>query len=233
MGAVNTKALQRAINQRARARHLPLIAEDGVIGPLTIAAGRRVAWLMGVKLGPGRHSIPQRAREVLVGGKRTPVELARARHRKSIRPLRLRAWDQARHLADLKVTEQGGNNHGAWVEKIIRANGGVPGEPWCGDFVAAVYLWAGAKSVVRPWASVNWLWRTLTPVKSPKRGHIVTYTFDHTGLFGEWQTSRRMLTIEGNTGNTGAVSDSITGGDGVKVKLRDVSLVSGFRRVLR
>lgn len=233
MTKADAKRLQKEINAHAKARHLPTIAVDGEIGPRTIATGRRVAWLMGVKLGPGTKSIPKRALVVLGGARRTAAELARAKSRARLRPLRLRAWDQMQHLIDLKVTEQGGNNHGPWVEKIIRANGGVPGEPWCGDTVAACYLWAGAKSVVRGFASVNWLIAALTKVTHPKRGHIVTYTFSHTGLFDKWRSSTEFYAGEGNTGNVGAVSDSQTGGDGVKLKVRQVNEVVGFRRVLR
>jgi hypothetical protein len=56
--------------------------------------------------------------------------------------------------------EQGGNNTGPIVDKIIRANGGVIGEPWCGDFVAYCYRLAGSKAVDRLWASVYFLGRS-------------------------------------------------------------------------
>lgn len=154
-------------------------------------------------------------------------------------PLRARAWREMDKLIKAKVTEQGGNNRGKAVEEIIRANGGTPGEPWCGDTVAYCYLKAGAKSVVRSWASVSMLERLLTRVKFQahvRRGHVVTYTFDHTGLFDQWDPKKGagwFLAGEGNTGNAGAVSDSQTGGDGVKLKSRHVSQVQGFYRVLR
>jgi hypothetical protein len=151
-------------------------------------------------------------------------------------PLRERAWDQMQRLIDMKVTEQGANNRGAMVEKIIRANFGLPGEPWCGDTVAACYLWAGATpgTVSRAWASVRLLERLLMRVRRPMRGHVVTYTFDHTGLFDRWAPEKGagyFWAGEGNTGNQGAQSDSITGGDGVKLKARHTSQVSGFWRV--
>lgn len=152
------------------------------------------------------------------------------RHR--VPPLRERAWAEMQKLIDAKVTEVGANNHGKLVEAIIRFNGGVPGEPWCGDTVAWCYLKAGATSVVRAWASVSWLERLLTRVRRPKRGHVVTYTFSHTGLFSHWQLKGSTFWAgEGNTGNTGAQSDSVTGGDGVKLKLRSVHDVVGFYRV--
>src|SRR4051812_49328623 len=99
-----TRVLQHAINLRCAARHLPGIAVDGALGPQTIHAGRRVAYLMGVKLGTGRNRLSQRARDVIRGTvKRSPAELARVAHRKRVRPLRLRAWDQMEYLIGLKV----------------------------------------------------------------------------------------------------------------------------------
>lgn len=151
-------------------------------------------------------------------------------------PLRERAWQEMQKLIDAHVTEQGGNNRGPEVEAIIRANGGIPREAWCGDTVAVCYLRAGAKSVVRAWAAVSALAKLLTRVRRPKRGHVVTYTFDHTGLFDRWAPEKGagyFYAGEGNTGDSGAQSDSKTGGDGVKLKLRHVDQVAGFWRVLR
>ncbi len=151
-------------------------------------------------------------------------------------PLRERAWKYMQADIDAKITEHGGNNRGVEVEKRIKANGGVPGEPWCGDQVAYVYLKAGAKSVTRSWAAVRLLERVLTKVLRPKLGHVVTYTFDHTGLFKTWAPEKGkgwFFAGEGNTGDSGAASDSRTGGDGVKLKLRHTSQVAGFWRVLR
>lgn len=151
-------------------------------------------------------------------------------------PLRERAWREMQVLINEKVQERGGNNRGRDVERIIRANGGTPGEPWCGDTVAYVYLRAGAKSVVRAWAAVSWLNRLLARVNKPARGHVVTYKFDHTGLFDRWAPELGrgyFLAGEGNTGDSGAVSDSRTGRDGVKLKVRHISQVDSFRRVIR
>jgi hypothetical protein len=157
-----------------------------------------------------------------------------ARHRPP--PMRARAWEYMDELIHLKVSEVGGNNRGKRVEQIIRANHGTPGEPWCGDTVAACYLQAKSTSVRRSWASVRMLERILTRVRNPKRGHVVTYKFDHTGLFKEWapeQGQGFFYAGEGNTGDSGARSDSRTGGDGVKLKLRHTDQVAGFYRVLR
>lgn len=148
--------------------------------------------------------------------------------------LRLRAWEVMQGLIKERVTEQGGNNRGRRVEQIIRANGGVPGEPWCGDTVAYCYLKAGAKSVTRSWASVRLLEKLLMRLRIVARGDVVTYKFDHTGMFDRWAPERGkgyFWAGEGNTGNSGAASDSVTGGDGVKRKLRHTSQVAGFWRV--
>lgn len=156
------------------------------------------------------------------------------------KPLRARALAEALQLCG--TLEQGGNNTGPMVSKIIHANDGDIGEPWCGDFVAFCYRLAGSTSVQRFWASVAML-GNLTRVRSPKTGHIVRFTFSHTGLFGHFcdsngrevsrQVATHIRTREGNTGASGAVSDSSTGGDGVYEKIRPIGLVLDYRRVLR
>lgn len=160
------------------------------------------------------------------------VAIATKKIKAKHQPLRLSAFAVAETM--IGVMEQGGNNVGPQVLKIIHANGGVGGEPWCGDFVAFCYRQAGSKKVDRAWASVNAIntgnsgdfVRTTNPV----RGNIVTYSFGHTGLFDKWIDRARGVfqTIEGNTGNIGAVSDSLTGGDGVYRKQRSTSLGVSF-----
>lgn len=151
----------------------------------------------------------------------------------SKQPLR----DKALYVAEglVGVMEQGGNNAGPMVEKIIHANGGSTGEPWCGDFVAYCYRLAGSKAVSRSWAAVRLL-RGLLGIKAtatPLPGDLVTYTFDHVGMFVKDNGDGTITTIEGNTGASGAVSDSTTGGDGVYRKVRDKSLVDDYLRVSR
>ena len=169
----------------------------------------------------------KREREIRIVARRLKQYLAAL-------PLREKAADVLVGWAKAGVVEQGGNNRGREVEKIIRANGGVPGEPWCGDTVAAGYLKAGSKSVQRAWASVSALSRLLDRVGNPKRGHVVIYDFSHTGLFLRWidRKAGTFKAVEGNTGTGGAVSDS-SGGDGVHVRERHMSQVVGFRRVVR
>src|SRR4051812_10872195 len=67
----------------------------------------------------------------------------RAIHKLSKPKLRIRAFKVAESLVG--VVEQGGNNTGPQVTRIIRENGGTYPEPWCGDFVAYCYRHAGSK----------------------------------------------------------------------------------------
>ncbi len=132
------------------------------------------------------------------------------------------------------VMEQGGNNTGPMVNKIITANGGDIGEPWCGDFIAYCYRQAGSKAVTRSWASVRALSGVtgVKRVKTPQAGDLVRFNFDHVGMYVK-EAGMFIETIEGNTGASGAVSDSKTGGDGVYRKRRAKSLVNDYLRVTR
>lgn len=144
-----------------------------------------------------------------------------------------RAYKVARGL--IGVMEEGGNNRGRMVSKIIRSNGGSGPEPWCGDFVAYCYRNAGSKSVRREWAAVRLLY-PLVGIKQtgqPRKGDLVRFTFDHVGMFVKDLGNGRIETIEGNTGASGAVSDSKTGGDGVYRKVRPKSQVKDYLRVTR
>lgn len=147
-------------------------------------------------------------------------------------PMRLRAMRAAESLVG--VMEVGGNNRGPVVNRIILANDGAIGEPWCGDFVAYCYRQAGSKAVTRSWASVRLLGGVagVHRVRQPLAGDLVRFKFDHVGMFVKDHGSE-IETIEGNTGATGAVSDSSTGGDGVYRKRRSKSLVADYLRVTR
>lgn len=147
-------------------------------------------------------------------------------------PVRVKAFRVAESLVG--VMEHGGNNAGPMVSRIIRENGGGGPEPWCGDFVAYCYRHAGSKRVQRAWASVRALRGLLgiTATSSPRRGDLVRFTFDHVGLFDRDNGDGTITTIEGNTGASGAVSDSSTGGDGVYRKRRSKQLVRDYLRVL-
>lgn len=154
---------------------------------------------------------------------------------KNKKPLRTRALNQAEKLVG--VMEVGGNNMGPKVLEIIRANGGHGPEPWCGDFVAWVYRHAGSKVVQRGWAAVRLLGfltgMKLVSYSEAKPGDIVCFSFDHTGILRRKLKGGMIETIEGNTGRSGAVSDSRTGGDGVYIKRRATMLVARYVRVTR
>jgi hypothetical protein len=158
---------------------------------------------------------------------------ARQRRDEHFGVLRERAYTVACGLVG--VMEQGGNNMGPVVTKIIRANGGAGPEPWCGDFVAYCYRNAGSHGVDRTWASVHECGNDpdVHRVGRPERGDLVRFTFDHIGMYVRDVDGGTIETIEGNTGASGAVSDSSTGGDGVYRKHRSRSLVSDFLRVER
>lgn len=189
--------------------------------------------------GTERAVIAYQARHLLTPdgevGPHTWEHLNRGPHKHKLpkRPMRVRALQHA--YTFLGVEEQGGNNRGPVVSRIIRANGGVIGEPWCGDFVAICYRMAGSKAVNRSWASVYYLGRVagLYSVRKPLPGDIVRYSFDHTGLFEKWLGNGYFHAIEGNTGDSGEDSDSRTGGDGVHRRRRHTSQVNNFRRVSR
>lgn len=149
------------------------------------------------------------------------------------KPLRLKALDEARR--SIGVMEKGGNNTGPEVLKFIRANGGSGPEAWCGDFMAWCYRRAGSKSVQRLWAAVRALGGLggIRRVSKPKPGDLVRFNFDHVGMVEKVLGNGQIQTIEGNTGASGAVSDSSTGGDGVYRKRRSTSLVNDYLRVTR
>ena len=160
------------------------------------------------------------------------------------KPMRLKALADAR--GDVGVTESGGNNRGDGVEQIILRGGGRVGDAWCLWAVIKWYRAAGSKANwsvtwggVRNIKFVDGVKRVLIPLA----GHVIEYTFEHTGLFVRFcnaQGQRRprilathILAIEANTGNSGAVSDSVTGGDGVKEKIRSKQLVLAYYKVTR
>jgi hypothetical protein len=155
-------------------------------------------------------------------------------------PLRLKAFAEAKKL--LGTLEQGGNNTGPVVDKIIKESGGKVGDSWCGWFVAYCYAHGGSKLKSWQLGAVRLMDDAgLLKVRNPQRGHVVRFTFNgkvdaHTGLFDEWHDRDRGLfyTIEGNTGTDGAASD---GGalkrDGVHRRLRHTSNVHDYLRFPR
>lgn len=159
----------------------------------------------------------------------------RERQLRAFRPLREKA--HAEMLKLIGVMEQGGNNAGADVARIIRGGGGNPAErpAWCGYTMAYVYRRAGSRAVDWRWAAVRLL-SAVSGVRrttAPMTGDLVRFTFDHVGMFEKDNQDGTITTLEGNTGAAGAVSDSKTGGDGVYRKIRSKSLVQDYLRVSR
>jgi hypothetical protein len=229
---------QQNLNARLRAHRDDPVDEDAEIGPQTLEQTAYAAWFLGAMDG----TVKQIRGGTISGGvqglvadphSRKPEQLARARDRRDehFGTLRERAYKVASGLVG--VMEQGGNNAGPMVKKIIIANGGAGPEPWCGDFVAYCYRNAGSTGVDRIWASVSQITKDpdVAPVSAPETGDLVRFNFDHIGMFVRQVDASTIETIEGNTGSSGAVSDSSTGGDGVYRKQRKRSLVTDFLRV--
>lgn len=159
------------------------------------------------------------------------------------RPLRLKAYDEALKLVGL--AETGGNNRGDRLDEVIREGGGIPGQAWCGWAMAYCYKRAGSVLVTWQWGAVRLMAKVagIIATVNPLCGHLVRFTFDHVGMFVHWcdengnrvprRKATHIKTLEGNTGDTGAVSDSKTGGDGFKVKIRHRSLLRDFLAVPR
>lgn len=236
--ARNAKPVQRAINRWCRKLWLPEITVDGEIGPETTKRGRQVAYLLGKR--PKRHEgLDKALRRAIrnpddrLSRKEKRRGRKRRRQRRRNTPLRERAYRIA--ASKVGVMEQGGNNVGPAVEEIIREGGGVRGQAWCGWFMAYCYKLAGSNAITWQMGAVR-LWLGIFGVRrtsKPRRGDAVRFTFDHIGMFVRDCGDGTIETIEGNTGATGAVSDSATGGDGVYRKRRPKSLVRDYLRIYR
>ncbi len=118
--------------------------------------------------------------------------------------------------AQLKVTEEGGNNKGKRVETYLKSVGLGPGYPWCAAFVhwslrTAGYTagpTSGATVVWRDWAKKN---NRLIALQGVKRGDLFGWTNnDGTGHIGWIAETRKILgvtqirTVEGNTNKEGS-----------------------------
>lgn len=242
----DVKQLQHGIAHKAATWKLEqfTVEVDGDFGGRTEHAAEKLLYAMGVSGAPLKRArqgeLSEYAQRLLRGSRpRTAGMKALAKVRKP----RVQKWrrgnlrERAYRIASslVGVMEEGGNNTGRKVNEIILANGGSIGEPWCGDFVAFVYRLAGSKAVTRSWAAVSLFLGILgiRRTSNPQRGDLVRFTFDHIGLFVRDLGNGEIETLEGNTGASGAVSDSATGGDGVYIKVRDKSLVNDYLRVTR
>lgn len=111
--------------------------------------------------------------------------------------------------------------------KYVKAGGGTALEPWCGDFVEAMYQKNGldkppARSVPKLLAWANEHGKM---TKDPSQGDLVMFDWDHDGTpdhvgIVESRDGDQVHTIEGNT--------TTKGGLGVAEKTRDMSTIVGF-----
>lgn len=262
MEGSDVKRFQHDLNARFEHWKIELrVSEDGHFGPTTRHAAHQVLLGLGIAPADFDHGITPQLRSKIRNPKlRTPAEVARAKTREAYvaklrkrtnakggGALRLRAYAEAKHMLDLDVRESGGNNRGSTVTEIIKANNGPGPEAWCGDFMAWCYRKAGSKAVTRSWASVNGLGGIggIKRTKTPLKGDLVRWSFDHVGMFVAWcdssgrevamRNATHVKSIDGNTPRAGAVqvSDSAGGGVGIYMKVRSRTLVNDFLHVTR
>lgn len=231
--------LRRAINRRRTELGLSTIPESNTMGTPGWEAWEETYVALGGKPGTfagGRVRALRRYQFVRYPGTRGSLARARAKtwaNTHGATSLKRRALREAEKL--IGVMEKGGNNRGAEVERIIRSGGGKVGDAWCGWFNAHCYKTAGSTAVTWQWGAVR-LYLPLPGLRrttNPEPGDIVRFTFDHTGMFVRDLGTGYIETIEGNTGATGARSDSTTGGDGVYRKSRPKSQVRDYVEVTR
>lgn len=139
---------------------------------------------------------------------------------------------------EVGVREHGANNHGPKVQEY-QTHDSLPGSgyAWCNSFVDFCMDVSGCEHIAHKLGrsasveltfhnGVNLGWYR-APGLAPQPGWLVVYTFSHIGIVKD-PAQGSIETIEGNTGPTGAVSDSKGGGDGVYDKIRSTSLVRGY-----
>jgi Putative peptidoglycan binding domain len=175
----------------------------------------------------------QAHRELEVDGQVGPITWARIFHQPvpQVPHSHLAASALAIQTGLLGVHEQGGNNRGPVVDKIIKFAGGELGEPWCVDGIIWSYGHAGSQ-IVKPGytrAVKSMAVPGVEPTSTPQPGDIVRYNFDHAGLLVALHGSA----VESIDANTGAGNHSDGTMDGVARKLRARSLVRDFLHVTR
>lgn len=133
----DVEALQRAANKRRRARGLNTIVVDGEWGPITDAAVREVAWVLGISKSRISGAISPEVQALIRDPDgRDAVQLGRAKKRRK----------QLAHSADavvraaLKYVGQSespaGTNRGPGIiSRCQKAMLGFDGFFWCGAFV--------------------------------------------------------------------------------------------------
>lgn len=171
------------------------------------------------------------------------------------RPVALKAAADA--IANIGVTEEGGENRGRYVETYQRATGNRPGDPWCASFVRFRYEQAakalglslpakmpdsGWSPAYADWAQEAGLWVPVSMAREEphqvRPGDLICFYFQakrriaHIGIVVAPAELWGCLTVEGNTGPE--VGEVNRDGDGVYRKRREwheVGAQGGFVRM--
>lgn len=170
-------------------------------------------------------------------------------------PIAVRAAADAELPANLTVREEGGENRGKYVEIYLAAVGLGPGAPWCGAFVRfRLEKAAGALGRTIPddfpdsgwtpdyaaWGKKKGLWIPAHEAHRALRGDLACFYFAakqriaHIGIVVSALSGNRFITVEGNTGPSGAAGVVEREGDGVYRKSRrtgDLGVYGGFVRL--
>jgi hypothetical protein len=250
----DVKALQRAIN--ARARELPFtdarLRTDSEFGPHTARACSRVAFALGLprpvcaeaKAGTVVQLTQQLVRD------RSGLSADDRRRAKDRKPILKRRYEahQAGARAAVKWARSrigvhehpDGSNWGHPVQEWITFTGYDEPQPWCGCFVAFAVVEKGGADVPKrirlgfdlhinedAQAGKNGFARAV-PVSEARRGDIATFSFRHIGLVAGPTKDGKIHTIDGNTSARDGTNNN--GGE-VAEHRRPVSLVTSVGRL--
>lgn len=215
------------------------LAEDGVNGPKTTGAVKAF----------------QKAKGLEVDGKVGPKTLAALFPNQTAQPVdnkfNLKPWigaaksvpERAKEIAysQVGVREATGKNDGPAVEAFLRAVGLGKGFAWCMAFVYWAYEQAAKElgttnplvktgGVLDMWNKVDGKTGILR-TKIPRTGDIFIMDFGggagHTGIvLGFSGDGKSINTLEGNTNSNGSRN-----GDGVYLRIREISTIKGFIHV--
>lgn len=138
-------------------------------------------------------------------------------------------------LAKLGIREQGGNNHGPWMDKFAAEVGLPAGYPWCAEFQSySIHKAAGRKLPIES-ASVaaiyNYGKQHGWTVARPFRGDLACFDFDGDGQYDDHIELvvkvlglGPVLTLQTVGGNTSSgISGSQADGDGVWLRRRVIA----------
>ncbi len=245
----DVRALQVAINERARARGLATVEVDGVYGPSTERAARRISRALGsLESTIAKPGISKGEQRIIRWPKsRTPAQIARARSRAKAKtavgtgPAKALA-EAARHVGKNEQRNM------AWVQSIITACGGWTFRvPWCGCYVHHCLKAAGVPVTGRC-ASVSLILQDALAGRNGFESCVYRRSTGHgslaairpgdvLGMFGEsTHTCLAKRRVPGgwitNEGNTSA--DNQANGRACEDKFRpDASIVYGARPAYR